>query len=92
MKRFVISMLAIILIVSLAAHASAITTGQWDFEAGNRHAQKVAQEALAAQQTTEATTQPTEPAEELPKDTAPTEPDWQGWLSRWLEWLDTVRN
>lgn len=46
MKKFVISMLVLILIVSLAAHASAITTGQWDFEAGYNHAQNTAQEML----------------------------------------------
>lgn len=46
MKRFIISMLVIILIVSLAAHASAITTGQWDFEAGQQSAQNAAEAML----------------------------------------------
>lgn len=76
MKKFIISMLAIILIVSLAVQAQAITTGQWDFEAGSQHAQDTAQNMLEQEAT--------EPTEELPEDSA--DDGWRSWLSRWLEW------
>lgn len=71
MKKFVISMLILILIVSLAAHASAITTGKWDFQAGYQHAQDTAKDMLEQ-----------ETAEELPGESGDT---WQDWIHRWLD-------
>lgn len=42
MKKLITIMLTLILIVSLAARASAITSGKWDFAAGQQSAQSAA--------------------------------------------------
>lgn len=73
MKKIIAILLALVLVLSLSAPASAITPGVWG-------------ETNYGYQPVE----PTEAPEELPED--PGECCWLGWLWRWLEWLDNIRD